>query len=446
MSDENRKMPELPKAQIKERPAANVLALEEKTATLFNRLALSVVGIMIVSVLVWGAITEVPEITTSEGHIDPVNSIISVQSRTGGTVKKLYVSEGMSVKKNDLLIQFSTKETNLDQLYAREAALGLEVERLRAFISNGLATFTVSDEDYEGMIYEQEQLLAEQRAALGQQLAVIKDQIQQQQSSLKGKEKELPIAQKKLKLMSDELQARTQMFEKGYSTRVQVLQAKTNVNDATAAVERLVSDIEVLTQSIGELENKVKEVEAVAINRAREEQIRKKQELFEVQKALDSAQFDTKYQTLKAPVDGIVKGLEISGVDSVVQPGGTVMDIVPTEGGVLVKSKIKPQDIGHIEIGQDVRIKVSAYDYARYGSLSGVVKRISAATFTDEENEPYFECIIHLMSDKFEKTNQVVLLMPGMTVQAEILTGSKTVIAYLLKPIFTNLSTALSER
>ena len=150
---------------------------------------------------------------------------------------------------------------------------------------------------------------------------------------------------------------------------------------------------------------------------------------------------------LIAPSDGIIKSLPNAQVGSVLQAGGVVAELVPSDQPLTVEVRVSPKDIGFISEGQSVLIKVDAYDYSRFGAIEGSVVRVSPATFKDEQTgQPYFKAIIEPSSEYVGNQDKGRRIKVGMTAEADITTGHKTIFQYLLKPVYTTVDTALSER
>jgi membrane fusion protein, adhesin transport system len=148
---------------------------------------------------------------------------------------------------------------------------------------------------------------------------------------------------------------------------------------------------------------------------------------------------------VRAPVHGTVKGLTVNTTGNVVQPGQTLMEILPADAPLVVSLKIPPQYIGHIRPGQSVQVKFSSFDFSRYGALPGTLEFISAASFSGERGERYFQGRVQLARNYVGEDSRNIII-PGMTVMADIITGDKTVLQYLLKPIRNTISTAFIER
>ena len=149
---------------------------------------------------------------------------------------------------------------------------------------------------------------------------------------------------------------------------------------------------------------------------------------------------------IAAPVRGVVNGIRVKSVGGVIAPGEVLMTIVPIEEEMVVEARIDPRDIGYLSVGQSARIIVNGFDFSRYGAIVGTVERLSAATFADEDGQPYYQARIVLARDYLEAGGKRHRILPGMTVRASITTGSQTLIAYLARPIYASLNAAFRER
>jgi len=169
-------------------------------------------------------------------------------------------------------------------------------------------------------------------------------------------------------------------------------------------------------------------------------------ELLQTQRNIEKLESQYQKLVIRSPVEGIIKDLKVSP-GSVVMANETITEVVPTSTTLLVETKINSRDIGHVSLGSKVKIKVTAFDYARYGVLRGTLKRLSATTFYDDKtNKVYYKGIISLDKSHLSRGKQRYDLIPGMLVEADIVTGKKSIMEYLLKPIYSSLSNAMTER
>ena len=148
---------------------------------------------------------------------------------------------------------------------------------------------------------------------------------------------------------------------------------------------------------------------------------------------------------IRSPARGLVKGLEINTIGAVIQPGQIIMNIIPLDTALEVAVKISPKDIGHIKVGQKVNVKLSTYDFSRYGFVKGHLDHISASTFSNQGNDRYYQGRI-VLDNIYVGKNKNNMIMPGMTAMADIITGQKTILNYLLKPIHSSLKSSFTER
>jgi membrane fusion protein, adhesin transport system len=147
-----------------------------------------------------------------------------------------------------------------------------------------------------------------------------------------------------------------------------------------------------------------------------------------------------------SPVNGIVQGLKYRTVGGVIAPGATVLNVVPTDDVVHAEIRVSTQDIGHVREGQLVRVKVSTYEFMRYGIVEGKVSVVSAFSSLDDKQQPYFKAIVDLSRKSLGKTDQELPILPGMTVQGDVVTDNQTVLRYLLRPVFVAFSQGMRER
>ena len=169
-------------------------------------------------------------------------------------------------------------------------------------------------------------------------------------------------------------------------------------------------------------------------------------ELAEVEEALRDLRDRVERLEVRAPVRGVVNALAVHSVNAVIQPGQELLEIVPMADELVVEARVMPHDIGHVEEGQAADIRVSSYDFARFGAVLGVVRQLSASTYLDENLQPYYRAVIALDQDHVGDQPGVNRIIPGMTVEADIKTGSKTILDYLLRPVSRGLSSAFQER
>ena len=218
---------------------------------------------------------------------------------------------------------------------------------------------------------------------------------------------------------------------------------------------------------VAEVENELLQTEdgiAVARNALKENQQRKRDviarfnrdieleagrvtsELAEVESTLIRLQARDERQEVRSPAAGIVQGLSVTGSNGVIAPGQVIMQLVPVDEDLIVEAKIQPQDIGHVHTGQRAKLKFVSYDFSRFGTLEGTVNQISASTYLDDENQPYYRAEIKMEKSYLGAQAGELNVLPGMTLTADIQTGQKTILEYLLRPVTRGFDNAFRER
>ncbi len=208
----------------------------------------------------------------------------------------------------------------------------------------------------------------------------------------------------------------------------------------------MLSELVATGKALTEAENRLIELDAGARDKALGEMGMAGAELAEVEETIARVRQLVTRLDVRAPIRGLIQDLQFRTVGAVVAPGGVLMQMVPIDDVLQVETRVATRDIGHVRVGQPVTVKVSTYDFARYGTIDGMLHSVSPTTLIDEDDEPYYKALVTLATNhvgKFPGRNPV---LPGMTVQADVVTGEKTILQYLLKPIYVSFEGALRER
>ncbi len=420
-----------------------------------------VVFILLVAFFVWAAFVTINETSTTFGELAPKGNVQILQHLEGGIVSKVLVKSGDVVKKGQLLVQlaFTGQSAELSQLRSKEVSLILNSSRINAFLNNQPADIIewgnrVVQSKYNPVqqkaqiatfLQDQQRLLQQQYATLRSQAASLKNTIAQREEKLKELHQQKIIWKKHIDLLRQEFGMYQKLKKDNYVSRKDYLTVLRAVNKAKGDGVRIDSEIEQTEESIDESKNKLAEVASNAREEALEELSKINSELLDVRHRIEKSTARIERTNVKAPVAGTVKGLDVAP-GNVIKPGGTLLEIVPEGGELLAESKILPREVGHIKIGDEVSVKVLTYDYARYGSIKGKLTSISASTFDDTEGKPYYKAKIELEKQYIGSKRNPRRLRAGMTVQADIITGEKTLLQYLLKPIHRSVSESFTER
>lgn len=430
------------------RDIANAVFLKETGVPGLIRASVYITVVAVVTFVVWAYFASLQEIVLSVGHVAPRNEVQTIQHLEGGIISKILVQTGQRVEAGDPIVRLdaSGAEAELAQYKARLAALKLEEERNRAFAENRAPEFDRLVDGYDNLKEDQTRILASEETARLSQASVLNKQVQERRAAQQSLINERDNLVEQLKILDEEFSIQERLFKKGLKPRLDFLSAKQNLSAARGGLQKIKDEIATNTQAIGQLE----EVERDLDNRLRQDALRTLGTIIasraEVEKIIISLQDRVDRLVVRSPVSGIVQNLPLQANAGVLPPGGIIAEIVPLDGGLIVESRIKTRDIGFLEVGQPVTVKVDSFDYARYGSIEGHLIELSPTTFLDEGSHPYYRAKIALDKIHVGDVSTENSILPGMTVQADIVTGDRTFLQYLLKPLYTVVNEAFWER
>ncbi len=427
---------------------AQSVILEEGGSSGLIRGAMVTICIVIVLFVGWSMITNVDEVAVSSGEVVPAGQLQALQHLEGGIVREILTEEGQLVERGQVLIRLdeTAAVTELQKLQARRAGLEIRSERLRALGTGGVPDWSKVGNRYQNMINDQQRIYEGSLEAFFSRQETIRKQIQQRRADLELTNEREQTLSRSAEIFAEELAVREQLYKEGLSSKIAYLDAKRQLNTARGELSDLISERERASEAIKESQSRLDEIETEFREQALAQLSESTNELIQVEEALIEAQDRVDRLEIMAPVRGIVKGLRVHTVGGVIPPGEVIAELVPLDKELVVEAKIQPRDVGHVRIGQPVTIKVTTYDFARFGGISGELKGVSASSFVDEETGPYFKGIIELDRNYVGQDRTQNRVMPGMTVQADIKTGKKTLFEYILKPVYSSVSTSFRER
>jgi len=420
-----------------------------ETTALRSRLFLWIMVLTVAVVIVWMDHTMVDEVVKGSGKIVPSDRIKSIQNLEGGIVKEILVKEGDSVKKGQPLLKMqdlffnSTYEKNelrYEELYAK--ALRLRAEAY----SKPFRKPKKMSENLRNEVEKEYSLYQSNLQQLDKSLEVIQAQIFQHEQELKEAKEHYRELREEMKLVQKQIDINAPLVEKKIVSEVDFIKLKREKNRVQQDLTQTRHKIETAKAVIEEAKSKLDEAMLAFENKAKEELNSIEAEMLRI-KASQAALKDQVSRTLvRSPVDGIVKKLYVNTVGGVVRPGMKMMDILPTGDSLLVEVKIHPRDIAFIYPDQRAVIKVTAYDFAIYGGLVGKVVRISPDSITGRDGKTYYQVWIETEKNYLGTKKAPLKLIPGMVVHADIVTGKKSILDYILKPLLRTKENAFKER
>lgn len=423
------------------------IRLKETASPRIVRATMAVVSLAFLCFLAWAAFANIHEIARTPGEVVPSGFQQAVQHLEGGIVRDILVQEGDSVEKGQILLQLDGAgiETDLKRAQEQELTLRLQEERLRAFLENRAPVFPPEAAARPEVLRDQESFFASMRAAQDKERAVIRQQIDQKKQSIGALQAEIDTARQNFRIVADLYAKRREMNRQGVMPEARVMETEQQHNHLQGQIRSLQSQIGAAQAAIREYQGRLSALDAGTAedNNQRLDGILSAQA--QNRELMSKLQARVQRLSVRAPVSGTVKGLAVNTIGNVVQPGQTLMEILPADAPLVVSLKIPPRYIGHIHTGQSVQVKCSSFDFSRYGALPGTLEFISAASFSGEGGERYFQGRVRLARAHVGDDARNAVL-PGMTVMADIITGEKTVLQYLLKPVRNAMSTAFTER
>ena len=427
---------------------AQSVVLEEAGTSHLVRLAIIATSLVVTIFIVWSMLTDVDEIATALGDVLPSGSVRVVQHLEGGIVKSVLVEEGQMVEEGQPLIRFDGQATRAEyqQMLAREAGLLVRAERLKAFAEGREADFSNIPEQYRHLINDQEQILGQQRRSLGSQRSVLLEQLAQRREELRALQETERSLAGQAAFLSEQVAMREELMQKGLTSRITYLETRREYARIVGERNKVQKQITAAQDAIDEAQGRLRETTDTLEEEALKEMGTVNAELAQVREAKMRLTDRLNRLEVRAPVRGLVQNVRFRTVGAVVPPAGTLMEVVPIDETLWVEARIKPQDIGFVDEGQEVKIKVTAYDFARFGAIPGTLRTISPTTFLDPNGDPYYKGIVELHKTYVGNNPDEKHVLPGMTVQADIVTGQKTVFEYLLRPIYIGMQGSFRER
>jgi len=399
--------------------------------------------------VLWAHFAIVDEVTRGEGKAIPSSRLQKIQNLEGGIVAELFVREGQIVEAGDPLLRLDDTRfaSNVGETEADRLALAARVERLSAEVEGrDLAMPEHVLRDAPNLADSERALFESRRDQLRDEIGGLEEQLAQRRQEVREMSSKQEQFRSSLALLRKEIAMSEPLVSSGAISPVEVLRLKRaevesrgQLDATTLALPRANAAIKEIESKIGETRGRFRSEALTQLNEARTELSKLKS----TGKALE----DRVRRTLvTSPVRGVVQQMLVSTIGGVIQPGSDIVEIVPLDDTLLVEAKVRPQDIAFLHPGQEAMVKFSAYDFTVYGGLKAELEHISADSITDEDGNSFF--LIHLRTDKSHlgSDEKPLLIIPGMMASVDIITGHKSVLSYLLKPIIRAKAEALRER
>ncbi|MGQ3077958.1 HlyD family type I secretion periplasmic adaptor subunit [Rhizobium sp. TH135] len=423
------------------------------TPPFMARMIVGLVAALIVIFLAWAAIAEIDEIARGEGKVIPVSKTQIIQSSEAGVVETISVQVGQVVRKGELIVQLNntTTESSLGESVAKARALGAKIARLALEEVGAYDTAFICPDEVKSVASKvcenEERLFAANKAAYLNKAGVLGERVRQRENELSEAQANIVRLEQNIAQATRQYDLMSPLAKRGLVAQTELITLERELTDQRGQITVYQESLERLRGAVEEARLQVEELALQLRQQALTEKAQTLAELSVIDETIRGATDRVSRTDIRSPVDGIVNTLEVNTIGAYVDPGTVVAGIVPTADTLLIEAKISPRDVAFITRGQKAIVKVTAYDFSIFGGLEGEVTNVSADSIVDKEKGETFY-LVHVKTDQSElmRDGKSYPIIPGMVASAEIMTGRKTILSYLMKPINKAQSVALTER
>lgn len=414
---------------------------------------LTVCATLFLAFIGWAYFAEIDEVTRGEGQVIPSSKKQVVQSLEGGIVEDIFVREGDTVKKGQILLRIDDTgfSSDLGELEAKQLSLRAQVQRLRTEAENPDAPKVDFASDLlqraAATTGNEETLFEIRKSALENQLSLHRERLQQRRQELAELHEDRKRFENGLEIADKEFKLKEPLAKRGIVSRTDVLRLEREISDLKGQLASTMQAIPRVEASIREADRLIDEQKLTFRQNAQTELNAKLSELSVVDQSMKAASDRVVRTDIRSPVDGIVNKLHTNTIGGVVRAGEPLAEITPIEDTLRVEVRVPPKDIAFVSPKQKALVKITAYDFTVYGGLDGEVEIISSDSIKDEETkESFYFVTVRTYENILRKGKESLPIIPGMVAQVDIITGKKSVLDYILKPIVKAKREALRER
>ncbi|MEK9751467.1 MAG: HlyD family type I secretion periplasmic adaptor subunit [Flavobacteriaceae bacterium] len=386
--------------------------------------------------IVWGYFSEIEQVIQADAKVFPFSRLQSIEHFEGGRVKEINVKQGDIVTKGDILLTLSPIAPDSEYQIRKDSvgALGIKLARLNAELGNK-DSFSIDPElknDFKELIETEQKHFRERKK---QRLAAV----YQKQSEINSSRSKVNSARASRRGAEEEAAVVVQLVKRGLEPRLSLIRSEKALEESFA--NESIAEHE-LQKSIQSLEYLLKEQRTAILSEISDVRAKYSAATEDIKVAADKAE----RTRIRSPINGVVNRVLVSTKGGTVKPGETIVEIVPEGSTIVVEANVLPSDIGFVEKGQRAIVKLTAYDFSLFGSLEGIVELVAADSITNDKGEQFYIVKIDLKKSFLKTKNRTLKVIPGMTAQVDIITGSRTVWNYVFSPISRVLQESLREK
>lgn len=411
------------------------------------RVLLRSIGIVFAVFVLWAAVAQLDEVTRGDGKVIPSRQVQVLQSIDGGLVSEILVREGEVVQQNQLLIKIDETRfvSSVKENQAQYLGLVAKAARLKA-IADGKPFVPPPDvlKVAPEIVAQERQYYEARTDEMNASVSIARQQLAQRHQELNEAQAKRAQASQGYELTSKELAVTKPLINSGAISEVEILRLERDVSRYRGERDMASAQISRVQAAINEAQRKIEEVELTFRNDASKELSETTGKLNSLAEGSVALSDRVKQSSIRSPVKGTVKRLLVNTVGGVIQPGKDMIEIVPLEDTLLLEARVLPRDIAFLRPGQPVMVKFTAYDFSIYGGLEGTLEHIGADSVMDEKGNAFYTVRVRTNKPGFGDANLPII--PGMVAEVDILTGKKSVLSYLMKPVLRAKNVAMTER
>lgn len=414
------------------------------------RITLWAILVFFIAMITWAALADIDEVTRGDGKAIPSSRLQKIQNLEGGIVAEVFVHEGEVVKAGAPLLRLDDTRfrSNAGESEADKLALKARILRLTAQI-DGKETLILSDDimkEAPDIAQGELELFASVNNRINSELAGLNEQRIQKQQELLDYQSKGEQYRRSLGLLQQEINMSAPLVAKGAISQVEVLRLRRSevetrgqLDSVTLAIPRAQAALKEIASKMAETRGRYRTEALTQLNEARTD-------LSKIEASGEAIADRVNRTLVTSPVRGIVQQLMVNTIGGVIQPGNDLVEIVPLDDTLLIEAKIRPQDIAFLHPGQESIVKFTAYDYTIYGGLKAKLEQISPDTVTDKDGKSFYVIRLRTEKNHLGSDEKPLIIIPGMVASVDIITGKKTILSYLLKPILRARAEAFRER
>lgn len=423
-------------------------AMRLKPATQSSFMLWTIIG-LVVFIFTWAGISEIEVLTRGQGQVVPHSETQVVQSLEGGILAELRVEEGDRVEKGQVLarienVAFASEERGIA---AQSVALNIKKLRLNAEVKG--EAFNIPDDmraQNPKLAANEEDLYRSRREELVNVQAIADEAVTKAEANLREINATINRLSESKRLLSQQLEITRNLVAKNAMPKVEALTQEREYADVQGNLNAAVERKKAVQSDLKTAENQRKEAFNQFRSKALAEMSEVETKLAAIKESLTAAGDKVDRTELRATADGVIKTINQKTVGGVVEPAMKLMEIVPIDDDLKITAKISPADIAFLKVGQDVNVKITAYDPQKFGSLKGTLQRIGADTVEDREGNIFFEIDVVTDRNYLGTRDNPLPIIPGMIADVEVITGKRTILSYMMKPLLRARDRALTEQ